>query len=120
MSKRIMSICLVILILVGITACGGKPRGMSDNAYEVGKNAVNVAEDYLSGVISADTASEKLRRLYDQIPKSDDESIYDISIRSSILFLQLQIGNVDKSWHTTTTADVRDELNKLKEKLNLK
>lgn len=56
--KKCFSIIMILALLLSISGCG--KSGASDYAKERGQIAIEIAEDYLAGNISADTAIGKL------------------------------------------------------------
>ena len=74
---------IVIILLVCIFVIPHKAADVSDEMYELGREAIEVAEDYLDGDISSSEAYEELGSLqddafyvYDQSEESGDLAVY--------------------------------------------
>ena len=122
--KKIVTLLLIILLLT-LCSCGGKPTKMSEGMYQIGLNALDVADQYINGKLTGNRAYDRLEDLYEQAKEEEKynreklgvatlvgtEYAHDTFVTSDILILQLVIGRVD--YGSATLSDVieaRDEL----------
>ena len=109
-------------LLVG---CGGKPKEVSQEVYDLGVETCDVLDDYIQGKMSQDTAADKLDELGDRadeleesIENSRETTVYEFSI---LLKIGLGFGKVsDVIIGEGETYAAEDLLKELKEDLNLK
>lgn len=59
MRKATIAIAAIFLAAV-LCSCQGKPKNTSDTMYQIGVNALSVADEYIDGKISGAEASERL------------------------------------------------------------
>lgn len=105
-----MLICCMCFILV---ACGsGKPEGVSDDAYDLGVKAVEVAQQYLDGDIDVRELEEKLNRFTSQISRTG-EGNHNSSLTLKITEIKVA-AIIDKS-----DSKVLEAKNNLKEYLGI-
>lgn len=64
--KKFTSIILCAVFLLTLCSCGGKPEDMSDAMYQIGLNALAVADQYIAGEITGDSAADRLDEFYEQ------------------------------------------------------
>ncbi|MBR5409292.1 MAG: hypothetical protein IK104_01350 [Clostridia bacterium] len=120
--KKRLIICLVIVgisLLIGIlvfSRYNAPPRGMSENAYELGQNAVAVTNDYLNGIIDEKTAISKLQTIKSRIEKDDDGSNWrDEFVAFRVDAISWAIDKIQSKYNTGTTADVNKKLRSLQD-----
>jgi|GEM_PF-1288228 len=119
----VLLVILSVLILVGC-ASGGRPENMSDMAYDIGMDALKLADRYLDDAISVDSAHSQMENLHTRADKQSDASVdkkeyvRDLGISHSILMLQVSLSS--KMYGRGTTADVLAARNSLAEKLGEK
>ena len=66
--KRIVSVILAFLFVFALCSCG-KPEETSDAMYQIGINALSVADDYIGGKIMNDETKERLHEFMEQADK---------------------------------------------------
>ena len=95
--KRIIAIIIAAtLICLSLVACG-KPSDVSQEMYDIGIAALQVADDYMAYKIDGTTANDKIATLYDDantIYERNKETEYhrgDYKVSSSIQFLKWEI-----------------------------
>ncbi len=129
--KRITSLIIFATFLICLVACGGKPKDMSDGMYQLGLNALAVADQYIAFEIDAIEAQDKLgeiRKLAEKQEKKEEEELGvdylygtkyegDEGIAASILILELSIGNANSNFGDGTMSDVIENRNFLAELL---
>lgn len=68
MKKRLVSLLLVVSLLLSLSACGNsKPENLTQETYNLGKQALEVMDNYLAGKMDEKTAEEELSEIYDQL-----------------------------------------------------
>ena len=79
--KRITALLLIFSLAAALCSCGGgKPDDMSDAMYQIGKNALGVADQYIAGEITGDDAYDRLEEFYEQAEAQEE---YDKEITGS-------------------------------------
>lgn len=124
--KKITSIILCAVFLLTLCSCGGgKPEEMSDAMYQIGLNALAVADQYIAGEITGDDAYDRLEEYYIQAEAQSQkektdlgvDSLYgteyaaDFYVESDILFLQMVVLRAKYgSGAMSEVKDARDDL----------
>ena len=121
--KKLITVFFIAFLVVFLCSCGGKPENTSDAMYQIGINALGLADKYINGEITADEAYERIEEFNKQADtqaeknnleeyKNDESISHRISMLSSeILF--------SKSG-TAAMSDVMEERDKLAETLGKK
>ncbi len=65
--KRVIAILLAFVMSLSLCACDKVPPEMSKDTYKVGKKALEVMDEHLSGGIDAAEAEKQLSVVYDEI-----------------------------------------------------
>ena len=79
--KRLTALLLIFSLAAALCSCGGgKPDEMSDAMYQIGKNALGVADQYIAGEITGDDAYDRLEEFYEQ---AEAQVEYDKEITGS-------------------------------------
>lgn len=67
--------CILLCGIVCLTGCSnsGNPRGISDEAYRLGKKALETIDSYLDGDKTADEACDQLDRLEEMLQLEQDK-----------------------------------------------
>ena len=65
--KRIITILLTFVMVLSLCACDTIPPEMNKDTYKVGKSALEVMDEHLSGRIDAAEAEEELTVVYEKI-----------------------------------------------------
>lgn len=58
------ALALCVCLLAG---CGGKPKSMDQETYDLGKEAISVVESYQKGSLGKSAAYDKLDGIYDDL-----------------------------------------------------
>lgn len=105
--KKFTSIILCAVFLLTLCSCGGgKPENMSDAMYQIGLNALAVADQYIAGEITGDDAYDRLEEYYTQAQAQEKHAkeltnsdtlvgtdlFGDALVPSDILFLLHDVG----------------------------
>lgn len=105
--KKFTSIILCAAFLLTLCSCGGgKPEDMSDAMYQIGLNALAVADQYIAGEITGDDAYDRLEEYYTQAEAQSQKEMTDLGVdslygteyaadyfvESDILILQMVVG----------------------------
>ena len=114
--KRFGIIFICIILASAFVACGSViPQGMDKKTYEIGKNALEVAENYDKGLISKDEAYERINTMANRLEKLnlDDATAQRKNgvIQAVVKLLAIQI---------RFDSDYYDTIDDLKEYLGLK
>lgn len=56
---------MMFVVCVTLSAC--KPEGIDDKTYELGKDAIELAQDYLDGKLPTQEAKEKMHDIYEKL-----------------------------------------------------
>lgn len=127
--KRGRTLALAVACCGALIGCGGKPMGLSQEVYDLGVETCDVLEDYVDGRMNQDTCLKKLTVLEAQARVMDDEfeeeygDEYPTQIHTDnadVLFQISFISSAVSSVDDGETYEAEDELEELKDKLNLK
>ena len=93
-----------------------KPEDLSQEAYDYGLRAVNIADKYLDGRLTGEEAYDKLDSIefgLKLLEEDDDDT--------TVYLLYLEVGSLGSSIHLDyTDAEVLEERNKIADNLNYK
>lgn len=79
--KRTIALIFIFALTATLCSCGGgKPDDMSDAMYQIGINALGVADQYIAGEITGDDAYDRLEEFYEQAEAQEE---YDKEITNS-------------------------------------
>lgn len=86
--KKFASVVMALALSLCMFGCG-KPAGMSQEAYDIGNDAVAVTEKYLEGEISSDEAADELQKFSDEMDSAPagDSGRSEIDISADIGYL---------------------------------
>lgn len=62
---------LIMLLLLTMTLSACRPSGMDDKTYNLGKDAVELAQDFLDGKLPMDEAKDKMDDIRDELNDLD-------------------------------------------------
>ena len=68
--KRIVT-ALIVVLAICVTLSGCRPSGMDDKTYNLGKEAVELAQDFLDGKLPMDEAKDKMDDIRDELNDLD-------------------------------------------------
>lgn len=102
---------MVVMMCMMLVACGGKPDGMSDDAYETGIDILEITDKYLGAELEAKDAYDKVMFLNYQIDTGNMD--YNKDIKVSLCAYDIMKG-IDKG----KTEDVKVAQKELKSLLN--
>lgn len=128
--KKNIGAALALSVVCGglLIGCGGKPMGLSQEVYDLGVETCDVLEDYVEGRMNQNTCLKKLTVLEAQAKVMDDEfeeeygDEYPTQIHTDnaeVLFQISFISSAVTSVGDGETYEAQDELEELKDKLNL-
>lgn len=132
MNRHIKLLC-VIVVLSSLFGCQSRmPDKTSESVYKFGMAALETVDEYLDGIIDADTALERLGRAYDSSCysiKSTEDSLdvetlvgtnysNDMNISHNISMISHDL--LFKDIGTSTTKEVVASRNNLAKSLNQK
>lgn len=108
--RRLLCLALCFTLLTTFIGCGSqRMAGLSDRAYELGLAALETADEYIDGSITASRALSKLEQAKDFIDGCDGEN--DILISSAIFNLIYTIQRKDSGIGTMKAVEEkRDSL----------
>lgn len=109
--KKITKILALSFICLMLVACGGKPEGMSDDAYETGIDILEITEKYLGAELEEKAAYDKVMFLNNQIDTGNMD--YNKNVDVSLCAYDIMKG-IDKG----KTDDVKVAQKELKSLLN--
>ena len=126
--KRLSFLLTIAILLISLCSCGRvKPENTSDAMYQIGLNALAVADEYIDGKITADEALSRLEEI-DELADAQYERwcedfgtetlagtkyANDFGISFDISRLKLKFSNIGSFYNATALSDiveVRDEL----------
>ena len=122
--KKKISIILVVILCLGLCACGSKgssiPKDMAESTYNIGIQALNLIDEYLSGNETTAKTQEIISELCDRVQelKPSEEFVgkyYDVAIeltKINITLLNIRLGTEKAS----SLKENRDNLAELLEK----
>lgn len=121
--KKIISLLLVLIFALSLTACGekGKPEELNESLYNYAINAVETADDFLDGNMSVEKAESKISSimLYTDSYQSieDGNSVDDVCVSMDIFFLKHELylyrtGDGSKEKITEKRNDLAEAINK--------
>lgn len=119
--KKVLCVVLSLILAISLVGCG-KPKHMSDEVYNGGKQAVDIIDAYLDHKTDGKETSQKLENIGKSIkdvekqdmervranPKNIDEEFYTSYLASSISTAAMYA----KSNNTTEVLKKRNELAK--------
>lgn len=70
--KRKLIVPILLTACVVLSAC--KPSGIDDRTYKLGKDAVELAQDYLDGKLPMEEAKDKMHDIYNELDRLDFDS----------------------------------------------
>lgn len=122
--KKLITIFLLIALIFSLCACyGSKPDDIDQEFYEFGKKALDIADHYIDGNISADEADERLHNLYrsgeyslPEIEIGGLKNIHNSSVKSTTLILAVEAG--DLAYGTGSESKFLELRNSLAKVLN--
>ena len=128
--KKNIGAALALAVVCGglLIGCGGKPMGLSQEVYDLGVETCDVLEDYVEGRMNQNTCLKKLTVLEAQAKVMDDEfeeeygDEYPTQIHTDnaeVLFQISFISSAVTSVGDGETYEAQDEMEELKDKLNL-
>lgn len=107
--KKLKNLCIIMCCAVMLFACGGKPASMSDEVYEIGVEALRIADQYFDAKITVSEAKTKTDKLYDKL--EDDYSEHkDRMVKTIILGLSACYGLDDD-------IEIKDSVDRLSDVL---
>lgn len=108
--RRFAISVLVLILCLGLFACGGKPEGLSDDQYDAAIKAVETVDKYLDGKMDAEEAYEIIDDIRGEFDwdEEDDSDVSAVDSRLSLLQADLLGDSSDR-----TIEEDRDELAKL-------
>ncbi|MCD7805018.1 MAG: hypothetical protein LUH03_07730 [Oscillospiraceae bacterium] len=120
--KRIALIAMCFVML--ITLCSCKPSDVGELSYEMGKDAIEVVDDYLDYTINASAAYDRLKEVQEQenvisyeygSPTYDKDMSIRIKLNGLIVdLIDVQVSNTDENRQV-----ILDERNDLAELLGI-
>lgn len=105
--KRVIACFLVIILCLGLFACGGKPEGLSDDQYDAAIKAVETVDKYLDGKMDSEEAYDEINSISHQFDRGEDDHINVglVDVQLSSLLVDLLGDSSDK-----TIKEDRDKL----------
>ena len=67
--KRMLTVLMTIVICITLSAC--RPSGMDNKTYNLGKDAVELTQDFLDGKLPMDEAKDKMDDIRDELNDLD-------------------------------------------------
>lgn len=112
--KKFLVIALSLsLLCMLLTACG-KPANMDDTTYNLGKEAVEVGNNYLNGKTSSSDASKKLHDIFEKLDSyTPTNSANHNYVTSTVLNMSLYTGIIGSK------ENFEEQHNMLKKHLNM-
>lgn len=112
--RRFITFALICVLFLNCTACGSKRmEGISDRAYELGMSALETADEFIDGTISASSAKAKIGNASTLANGCTGDN--DSLVSSAIFFLEYAIAQKDAG--TGTMQAVKEKRDHLAEYL---
>lgn len=127
--KRGSALALAVACCSALIGCGGKPMGLSQEVYDLGVETCDVLEDYVEGRMNQDTCERMLNDLEAQAEEMDEAfeeeygDEYPTQIHTDNADVLFQISHISSAVSYVSdgeTYEAQNELEELKDKLNLK
>lgn len=120
--KKIIALSLVALALLSICSCRGKPGKTSDAMYQIGVNALTVADDYIGGKTTGEAAEIKMKEYRKQADAQYEKSKledyeHDWSISFAISMLEDAVFDSNRLVNTGPMSDVKEARDDLAKEL---
>lgn len=113
--KKALSICVLLALIFILPACsGGKPDDVSDSAYNAGKKAIEVTDEYLNYEISSEEAAKLIKDINSRKPCNTDEYTGDLIISIDLSSLETSI----QHFYGQTDEDVLNARNSIARTIN--
>lgn len=112
------TVIILALVIIIILTKNMKPSRMSEEVYNLGLSALNIADEFLDNKRTADEAYLKLDYMYSRLEELDDTDAF--LVHTDILILSHKISDFDSSFSSTTIQDVVQKRNELADRLNQK
>ena len=112
-------IAIAIVVIAIVLNQNKKPANISDEAYQLGIDAILVSDKYIDGIYDYDTASDKLESIKDKIDRlhEEDGNTYTFILGTDVTMLSSTLLKVEIDGSETDVINTRNDLAK---KLNYK
>ena len=122
--KKVLCICLIFSILLGLTACGKKEaiEKYGEEAVAQAEKAISFVDEFLNNTLDPDIVQEKLFNISDKIDDisyeysaADNEDMYwnCFCLSSDVHSLGTDIMLFDSDIGTTTREEIREKRDNL-------
>lgn len=110
-------VLLMCSILIGITGCGRKPSGISQEIYDDAIYVINVTDSFLDGSSTAGETDQKLEKIDIDIDWESD----DMPIQASITSIQSLFSSISLEYGSDpTVTEIKEARDKLADEINYK
>ena len=121
--KRIVMVLMVVLVVcVMLSAC--RPSGMDDKTYNLGKDAVELAQDFLDGKLPMDEAKDKMDDIRDELNDLDFREETEHKKRHHNSMVEAEVSGIVIAMNGHSDYEVQKDVEKalkdLKDYLGLK
>lgn len=123
--KKVIAILLTFVIIATLFAgCSSKPDNVSQQMYDYGIEALNIADEYLSGDITISTAESELSVIKEKSSVvsndatrvgTDKSKDYLVNSAINSLYFEISTGNL---LNDVSKEDVQEKRDSLAESLN--
>jgi len=90
--RKIVVTTLVLILAISMVACGGKPKGMTQEVYDRGKNVVQTTERYLKGDLTDSQAYESTWADYKAMDAlAEYGNLKDLQVKTYSLVISVEL-----------------------------
>ena len=95
--KHVKRIAMIMILAAFLVGCGGKPKRMDQNTYDLGCKALEIMDSYNKMEIDKDSAYDQLGEIYDRLKtrefgeNEDDQEFQNGLVTADILCYQVAI-----------------------------
>lgn len=107
--KKFVALMLAVLMVVGMVGCSNDPKPKSyltENAIEIGENALDLIDEFLDGTMDAKTVATKIEILSNRL---DKEISYEFYLQSHLDIIHLYLVEYDMTYTTVTRNDISEK-----------
>lgn len=120
--RKFLALLLATVMCCGtLVGCGGKPKELSQEVYDMGVETCNLLENYIQGKMSQSTCKEKIDEVNERASEYEESNETNTSESLVLTYIFTSGMSVSDLYvEEGETYKAEESLKELKEKLNLK